>query len=242
MQILDMKPQQKQSKIIIIILMMVLLIGAALPGYINKKWPWMDMPQLQTLPQLQTVRKEGLTIPGWQTVKIESIGAGNKQWLKQEVKREDQKAIVLLFPQNYYKDQPQLEWMDINGFLGWKTDNLSFDRFSVKSTSGEISPVEVEVQFFRAWNSTQTWAVAQWYAWPDGGDPSPSRWFWADRAAQLSRNRAPWVGVSLLIPIKPLDNIKDVWPVAASLGESIQASLMAEALAMGGNRQQETPE
>jgi hypothetical protein len=67
--LLSLKLQQKNSKIIIVILMMVLLIGAALPGYINKKWSWMDMPQLQTLPQLQTVRKEGLTIPGWQTVK-----------------------------------------------------------------------------------------------------------------------------------------------------------------------------
>ncbi|HAO10576.1 MAG TPA: cyanoexosortase B system-associated protein, partial [Planktothrix sp. UBA8407] len=84
--LLSLKLQQKNSKIIIVILMMVLLIGAALPGYINKKWSWMDMPQLQTLPQLQTVRKEGLTIPGWQTVKIESLGTGNKQWLKQQIK------------------------------------------------------------------------------------------------------------------------------------------------------------
>lgn len=230
-----MNLQQKQSKIIIVILMMVLLIGAALPGYINQKWSWMDMPQLKTLPQLQTIRKEGLTIPGWQTVKIESIGAGNKQWLKQQIKRENQTAIVLLFPQNYYKDQPQLEWMDINGFLGWKTDDFSYDRFPVTSTPQELDPVEVKVRFFRAWTATQTWAVTQWYAWPNGGNPAPSRWFWVDRWAQLHRNRAPWVGVSLLIPIKPLDNIQDVWPVAVSLGEGIQTALMAEALAIGGN-------
>ena len=229
--LLSLKLQQKNSKIIIVILMMVLLIGAALPGYINKKWSWMDMPQLQTLPQLQTVRKEGLTIPGWQTVKIESLGTGNKQWLKQQIKQDNQTAIVLLFPQNYHKDQPQLEWMDLNGLLGWKTDNFKHDRFSVKSTSEKLDPVEVEVQFFRAWTPTQTYAVIQWYAWPNGGNPSPSRWFWTDRWAQLSKNRAPWVAVSLLIPIKPLDNIQDIWPVAVSLGESVQASLMAEALA-----------
>ena len=223
--------RQKQSKIIIVILMIVLLIGAAMPGYINKKWSWMDMPQLKTLPQLQTIRKQGLTIPGWQTVKIESLGAGSKKWLKQEIKRDNQTAIVLLFPQNYYKDQPQLEWMDLNGFLGWKTDDFSDDHFSIKSTAQKLDPAEIEVQFFRAWTATQTWAVTQWYAWPNGGNPAPSRWFWIDRWAQLSKHRAPWVGVSLLIPIKPLDNIKDVWPLAVSLGESIQASLMAEALA-----------
>ncbi|VXD16608.1 conserved hypothetical protein [Planktothrix serta PCC 8927] len=228
--ILSLKLRQQQSKIIIVILMTILLIGAALPGYISQKWSWLDMPQLKTLPQLQTIRKEGLTLPGWQTVKIQSLQIGNKQWLQQEVKRDNQTATVLLLTQNYYKDQPQLDWMDINGFLGWKTDEYQRDRFSVKSTSEDLDPVEVEVQFFKAWTATQTYAVARWYAWPNGGHPALSHWFWADRWAQLSRNRAPWVAVCLLIPIKPLGNIQDVWPVATSLGESIQASLMAEAL------------
>lgn len=228
--ILSLKLRQQQSKIIIVILMTVLLIGAALPGYISQKWAWLDMPQLKTLPQLQTIRKEGLTLPGWQTVKIKSLQIGNKQWLQQEVKRDNQTATVLLLTQNYYKDQPQLDWMDINGFLGWKTDEYQRDRFSVKSASEDLDPVEVEVQFFKAWTSTQTYAVAQWYAWPNGGHPALSHWFWADRWAQLGRNRAPWVAVCLLIPIKPLGNIQEVWPVATALGESVQASLMAEAL------------
>lgn len=228
--ILSLKLRPKQSQIIIVILMTVLLIGVALPGYISKKLVWRDMPQLKTLPQLQTIRKEGLTLSGWQTVNIQSIKIGNQEWLKQEVKRDKKNAIVLLFPQNYYKDQPQVEWMDLNGFLGWKTDEEQQDRFSVKSPSKDLDPVEVEVKFFKAWTTTQTYAVAQWYAWPNGGHPAPSHWFWADRFAQLSRNRAPWVAVSLLIPIQPLGNIQEVWPVAASLGESVQASLMAEAL------------
>ncbi|CAD5915050.1 hypothetical protein PCC9214_00285 [Planktothrix tepida] len=222
--------RQQQSKILIVIVMTALLIGAALPGYINQKWSWIDMPQLKTLPQLQTIRKEGLTLSGWQTVKIEPIQIGNQQWLKQEVKRDKQTAIVLLLTQNYYKDQPQVEWMDVTGFLGWKTDEEQRDRFSVKSTSEDLDPVEVEVKFFKAWTATQTYAVAQWYAWPNGGHPAPSHWFWVDRWAQLSRNRAPWVAVCLLIPIKPLGNIQDAWPVATALGESVQASLMAEAL------------
>lgn len=220
----------QQSKILIVIVMTALLIGAALPGYINQNWSWIDMPQLKTLPQLQTIRKEGLALSGWQTVNIDPIQIGNKQWLKQEVKRDEQTAIVLLLTQNYYKDQPQVEWMDLTGFLGLKTDEEQRDRFSVKSASEELDPVEVEVKFFKAWTASQTYAVAQWYAWPNGGHPAPSHWFWVDRWAQLSRNRAPWVAVCLLIPIKPLGNIQDVWPVATALGESVQASLMAEAL------------
>ena len=117
--ILSLKLRPKQSQIIIVILMTVLLIGVALPGYISQKLVWRDMPQLKTLPQLQTIRKEGLTLSGWQTVNIQSIKIGNQEWLKQEVKRDKKNAIVLLFPQNYYKDQPQVEWMDLNGFLGW---------------------------------------------------------------------------------------------------------------------------
>ncbi|MBE9146620.1 cyanoexosortase B system-associated protein [Planktothrix mougeotii] len=218
------------SKVLIVIVMTALLIGSALPGYVNQKWSWIDMPQLKSLPQLQTIRKEGLALSGWQTVKIESIQIGNQQWLKQEVKRDEQTAIVLLLTQNYYKDQPQVEWMDLTGFLGWKTDEEQRYRFSVKSNSEDLDPVEVEVKFFKAWTATQTYAVAQWYAWPNGGHPAPSRWFWVDRWAQLSQNRASWVAVCLLIPIKPLGNIQDVWPVATSLGESVQASFQSSVI------------
>lgn len=228
--LLWIKLRLKQAKLIIVLFMLVLLMGVAIPSYISGKWPWADMPQLQTLPELQAIKKQGLTIPGWQTVKVQQIRIGAKEWLQQQVKRDDQSATVLLKIQSYYKDHPQVEWMDITGFLGWKTDSYRRDRFALKSTDPEVDPVEVEMQVFKAWNATQTYAVAQWYAWPGGGDPAPSQWFWADRWAQLQKQRAAWVAVCLLVPIKPLDNIEQMLPVLTDLGESIQASLMAEAL------------
>ncbi|NJK39325.1 MAG: cyanoexosortase B system-associated protein [Oscillatoriales cyanobacterium SM2_3_0] len=85
--------------------------------------------------------------------------------------------------------------------------------------------------FYQKQRLKQTYAVLEWYAWPSGGSPAPSHWFIADRKAQLSGNRAPWVAVGVLIPIKPLGNIEEAQSLAQSLGEEVQTALMAQAFA-----------
>lgn len=248
---------QKYTQFIALGFLTVLLMVAAIPGYVSGKWSWADLPQLQNQSQLQTIRKEGLQLSGWKTLEQKPLKLRGHEWLLQTVERGDQTAILLLLVQKYYKDRPQVEWMDINGFQQWKTDSNQSVQVTATSPSTPSNPVEVNTRFFRSltpsvntlatllWQECstdqlcqlydqqrrrQTYAVMQWYAWPGGGSPSPSRWFVADRIAQLSNLRAPWVAVNLLIPIEPLGNIDQVEATAQSLGEEVQTALMAEAL------------
>ena len=127
------------------------------------------------------------------------------------------------------KNQPQLEWLDIDGFHRWQTDSHRTLKFTVKlaPTSDKPSPT-IETRFFRSWTSQQTFAVVQWYAWPNGGSPATSRWFWEDSIARLSNRRASRVAVSIILPIQPQGDIKIVEPLLESLGQSVQTQLMAE--------------
>ena len=97
---------------------------------------------------------------------------------------------------------------------------------SAGTTKPTTASAKVEARFFRAWTQRRTVAVLQWYAWSGGGNPAPSRWFFADQLAQLRRNRVPWVAVCLQIPIEPLGDIEASRPLAESLGKVVQTALM----------------
>ena len=256
MNLLEKFPQ-KYTQFIALGFLTVLLVVGAIPGYLSGKWSWADMPQIQNKAQLQTIRKDGLNLSEWKTLEKKPLKLRGSEWWVQTVEHNNQTAILLMLVQKYYKDRPQVEWMDINGLQQWKTDFNQSVQLNTTSASTPSKSVEVNTHFFRSltpsvntlatllWQDCpsdqlcklygqqrrrQTYAVMQWYAWPEGGSPSPSRWFVADRIAQLSNLRAPWVAVNLLIPIEPLGNIDEVQATAQSLGEEVQAALMAEAL------------
>ncbi|MGI0492061.1 cyanoexosortase B system-associated protein [Alkalinema pantanalense CENA528] len=210
-------------------LLLVLLLVGAIPGYLKGSWFWQSPPPVTVLQNLKHLRQHGLPLPGWQMTKQRTLTLGDHIWSVQESQDSQQNtAIVFLFTQNGPKDQPQVEWMDLNGIQQWDTDSQQSLTFTVSPTNSPANsqPVTVTAQLFRAWNRQQTYAVLQWYAWPTGGSPVPSHWFMADRLAQLHRQRQPWVAVSALLEIEPLDDLGNYRDRIDSFGKTIQSALL----------------
>ena len=214
------------AKLILVVLLLALVGLGALPGYLSGQWRWMAPPKLTALAELRTIRQTGLTLPNWQTLEQAPVQIGEHKWSRQIIKGSDNtQATLLLFTQNGPKDQPQVEWLDINGTQNWKTDSQQSFAFKVGNPSAQVT-----AYWFRGWTKHQTYAVLQWYAWPNGGDSAPYRWFMADRLAQWHNQRMPWVAVSLLLPIEPLDDIAKYRSKVEALGQTVQTALMASAL------------
>jgi cyanoexosortase B-associated protein len=158
------------------------------------------------------------------------INLGGHRWSYQQFKGDwEEPVILLLLIQNSDLDQPRVEWIDVNGFVqqifsNWKTDSYQIKTWDVKTDSNQV--VKVRSRFFRGWNPIQTYGLVQWYAWPTGGDPAPVNWFIADRLAQMEGDRAPWMAVSLLIPMEHLGDLEDVEDIAQSLVQTIQTTLI----------------
>jgi len=230
------------SRIAVIGFLLVLVGLGAVPGYWTGNWSWAKLPSVTNLKQLKAIRNQGLEIPGWETLEQATLNIGGNKWSFQTIKQDKQKPVrLLLLPQNGPKSQPQVEWADINGFFQthaerqingkWKTDSYTKLKFNAEGSESTTSAAQVKARLFRAWNGQQTFAMVQWYAWPKGGNPLPSRWFWTDQLAQLHRTRVPWVAVCLQIPIEPLGKIEESLPLAKSLGKLIQSALMSGSFA-----------
>lgn len=220
-------------KIIVLLLLLVLVGWVAIPGYLTGKWPWTNPPPVTNLKQLKTLRQQGLKfskLSGWQVLHVQqNVQIGGRKWLVQEIQNSQTVAILLLLPQNGPKDQPQVEWLDIRGFHQWQTDSDRTLKFTVELTPvRDRSAATVEALFFRSRTPEQTFAVLQWYALPNGGSTATSRWFWEDSIARLSNRRISWVAVTIVVPIKPADDIELYRPLVKSIGEIVQAQLMAE--------------
>lgn len=223
--------QLQFPKVVVLLLLLVLLGIGAVPGYLTGRWSWVSPLPVTSLDRIKQLRQTGLTLPGWETLEQQQQTIGGRKWSAQVIKQEGKQtqAILLLLPQNGPRDQPQVEWTDINGARRWKTDQNRSAHFTVKPPPGlkSTAPAKVEAQFFRGWNNQQTFAVLQWYAWSRGGHPAPSRWFWLDQLAQWRYTRVPWVAVSILILTEPLSQVETSWSIAQSLGQTVQAALMA---------------
>lgn len=207
--------------ILVLVLILVLAIGSV-PGYLSGKWAWSDLPKVENINQLKNLQQTGLTLPGWETLEHHKVNLGGNQWSLEMITKDDQNPIILLLrPQIYYKDKPEVEWSDINAIEHWKTDSETTLKFTINN-------YQVNARFFRAWKKT-TVAVVQWYAWPGGGDFDPSHWFWLDQLAQLQGKRLPWVAVCLKIPIDPMSKLKSIEPLALSLAQNVQTSLETQA-------------
>ena len=146
-----------------------------------------------------------------------------------------------------------VEWIDLNGLQRWTTGPIKSVRLPMPQLSavlpdqganrrpnqgqnpgpypgtdrGVDGDVKVTTRYFRGWNQRHTYAVMQWYVWPTGGSPNISDWFWADQRMQWrNHQRMPWVGVMIMVPIKPLGDIAPIQPVMEAIAQSIQATLV----------------
>ncbi|MEH2459295.1 cyanoexosortase B system-associated protein [Nostoc sp.] len=228
--------QNQLSQVAALLLLLLLLAIGGVPGYLTGHWQWKQPPPVTTLNELKQIRKTGLTLPGWQTIEQAEQQIGEHKWSLQVIKKEGSpsQAILLLLPQNGPMDQPEVEWTEVNGWGRsrwgkWDVAQSRSAEFTIKPPAKLTSNVEtkVEARFFRASTPQQTFAVLQWYAMPDGGNPSPFHWFLADQLAQWHKQRTPWVAVSILIPMEPLGQVETSWSLAQSIGETVQTVLMA---------------
>jgi cyanoexosortase B-associated protein len=220
-------------KVVLLLLLVLLISIGAVPGYLSGHWRWTEPPRVVTLSKLRSLRETGLPLPGWQIAQRETPQIGEHKWLSQEMTRANQKATLLMSGQKGPREQPEVEWNDINGFQRWKTDSSKQVEFALSSSYPQkVTPTSTQVtaHFFRGWTTKQTYAVLQWYATSQGGHPAPSHWFFADRAAQWQNRRVPWVAVSVLVPIDPLDDIQKHWAEVESLAQTVQSTLMADVL------------
>ncbi|MGD1715849.1 cyanoexosortase B system-associated protein [Dapis sp. BLCC M172] len=224
------------SKVILLVFFLIVLVVGAVPGYITGKWSWENTAQMSNFRDLKQIREDGLTISDLITISHQKLLIADHKWLLQEVKQNNQSIFLLLLTPNGPRDQPQVEWMDINGFNRWKTDSHQRVKFTLEiagngngTTDSQKQSSNIEARFFRGWTNKQTYAVLQWYAWPGGGSPEPGDWFWKDRSAMISKKRVPWVAVNILFPVEPLADIDPYLSQLISIGQKIQASLMTEA-------------
>lgn len=223
-------------KLLIVLCVLAAALAGAIPGYWAGQWTWQQVPEVSQLKQLKAVQKDGLKLTGWQTLEQKTVEIGGHKWSAQAIVPEaeakttaPQKAVwLLLRPQTWSKDMPQIDWTDINGVQQWTSDSERRFSFTVQSAA---RAVQVNTRFFRSWTKNRTDAVLEWYAWVNGGHPAPSRWFWADQLAQLRhRQRLAWVAVSIQIPIKPLGEIDPIQAQAEALAKLVQSTLMRDVL------------
>ena len=209
------------SQIIVLGLLGLTIIFVAIPGYFSPKWSWSELPRVPEVNQMRNVPKTSLNFEGWTTVTQQEMSLNNYPWSFQVVQKSGEDPIVIaLKAQKYYKDSPEVEWVDLKGLEKWKTDNHQTLNFPSPTNPKNL----VRTHWFKAWNQ-KTYGIIQWYAWPGGGHYRPSRWFLADQKAQLNQKRVPWVAVSLKIPMSPLGELKDIESVAESLATEVQKTL-----------------
>ena len=216
-------------QITLLIFLSILLAVGTVPGYFAGKWQWQNPPAVKVLGALKQIRKQGIEIPGWRTTEQKSMILGEHPWSIQTIESETKNAntkdtaTIFLFTQNGPRDQPQVEWSDLNGVQRWKRDSESQQNFTANQ-------VPVTARLFRAWNSKRTYAVMQWYAWSEGGHPEPSHWFFADRLAQFQGKRQPWIAVSILLPMEPLDDLNKYRDKITALAQPIESHLLETTL------------
>jgi cyanoexosortase B-associated protein len=220
------------TRILLLLFLTVILTIGAVPGYLAGKWQWQNPPAVKALAQLRVIRKQGIQVPGWPTQEQRTVTLGGHPWSIQQIKNDrNEDASLFLFTQNGPKDQPQIEWSEINGIQRWQTDSDGEQSFNVKLTDSNSSVTSsITAKIFRAWTAKRTYAVLEWYGWSDGGHPSPSHWYVADRIAQFKGQRQPWVAVAILLPMEPLDDLNKYRDRITELAKTVQLQLANQAL------------
>jgi len=212
---------------------------AAVPGYIaGGSWRWQQEASPKQLKALRQLPKTGIPIPGWQTREVSQRSLGGEQWLWQPIERQRpqtgqrDRAVLLLMPMKRGRDRPQVEWsaLDSGNWLGNGLQTDSEQILTIRVPN--LAPFRVRL--LRLWTAqNQTYFLVSWYAWPDGGDPAPSQWFWRDRLAQWQHQHTPWAAASILMPAdKPLDELDESYRARVTdLAAQVQTALLAGPLA-----------
>ena len=204
---------------LVVVVLVAIIAAVAVPQYVSRQWPWQSPPGVPQIREIRGLKETGLSIEGWSQDFQQKIPIGGSQWSVQQLTHVSgstpQQMVLFLKPQGQADDQPQVEWIDLKGSQKWQTSNHR--RLRVEMLS---------IDTFRAWTSTQTFAVAQWYALPQGGHPAPYHWFWRDQKYQWSRReRLPWVAVSVLVPMPPLGDVSLFYSDLEQLSQLVQTSL-----------------
>jgi cyanoexosortase B-associated protein len=222
-------------KLLTVLFILAIALTGVIPGYVGGHWSWQQVPEINHVQQLKALREQGLQLAGWHVLEQKSVDIGGHKWSAQSMIPAAEAELglpissqnpvwLLLRPQTWGKDLPQIDWIDINGAQQWTTDSQRSLSFTVAAAGREQT---VKARFLRGWTQKRTDAVLQWYAWFSGGNAAPSRWFWADQWQQFhNRQRFAWVAVSLRIPIRPLGEIDKAEAVAKALGELVQSTLV----------------
>jgi cyanoexosortase B-associated protein len=213
------KPIARAKLLLIGILLLLALVGSA-PGYLQGQWRWKSPPLVLTLKALQAMKQTGLPLADWTVSEVTPLVVGEHRWVQETLTQGKTSARLLLLPQGSNTRQPEMEWSDVDGLERWQQD--SHQNLAVAGN--------VNAKFFRAWTNRQTYGVLQWYALPDGGVTTSSQWFWRDRLAQWQNRRMPWVAVSILIKMEPLDDLSKYRQTAESLVQSVQNGLVTKVL------------
>jgi cyanoexosortase B-associated protein len=227
---------QRWVKIGLVLALATLAALAIGPAYFTGQWPWVTPPQVPQLERLQALQDQGLSLPGWTLTSHRQITINQQDWLLSEYQRSTaphnpgpppwppvSHMVLLLHPQPWHSDQPQLEWLD----LASAQDLTLTSRRRVTLTASRQPPqITATASFSHGRNQQHTVAALQWYAWPRGGHPSPGAWFWNNQWSQLTdHSLTPWIAVSLLLPMEPLAEVAPYQALAVDLGSAIQQQL-----------------
>lgn len=229
----------------IVLFALAVVVAIVLPNYGTQAWTWNRQPPLAQVKQLKQIQQQGLSIKGWQALNQQSIQIGSHSWSAQAfaplldkaqtvpqpeaATATPQTTTLLLRPQTWIRDLPQVDWMDINGLQQWRTDSARSIAFNVTNANGQSIPVKARL--LRARTEERTYAVMQWYAWSTGGSPLPTDWFWADQKARWRREPPlAWIAVSVMQPIAPLGNLETVRLPIETLAQQIHTALIETAL------------
>jgi cyanoexosortase B-associated protein len=221
-------------QIIIVAFLAALLAIAALPRYFSGSWPWSAPLKVPQIEQLRQLGDTPLDLPDWEALNHEEVRFSGDSWFLTEYvpTQATQPSVdgfaLLMRPQTWHTNQPEVEWVDIAGSQSWRTDHRRTLKFAVPNPGQTNS--EVTTQYFRSRNDQTTFAVMQWYSWPQGGHPAPGRWFWLDQMQQWRhRARQPWIAVSLILPIEPVGDVGRYEELMVALGQQVQQALLQAA-------------
>lgn len=233
-------------RLAIALILVLIALVSAIPHYFNGQWAWSSDPEVPQIQQLRSLRDNGLDLPNWTEAEQAVLPIGNHKWSFQNMEANSPTAdpaqfLLFILPQDWHDKQPQVEWIDLNGFLGralnrqaqapdWQTDSVRRLQFSVDDPTRDRT-VTINARYLRGWNQQATYALLQWYTWPDGGSASAKPWFWADQRSQLRQGeRTPWVAASVILPIKPFGNLDDYRTQISELGQAVQVQLLEQSL------------
>jgi cyanoexosortase B-associated protein len=236
------------AKVAIALFVILLLLGA-IPKYLQGKPPIDAIPEAP-ISSLQQLSEEGLSLDNWISVDRQNVRLGPNEWVMQTLtwdtdlsteapsdcgtRTRCDRATILMSPQRVQTGtaaQPQMEWLDVRG-LGraqgqtWTEDQHQQIEFSPSHPPGQDTTVQV--RYFRGRTEQRSFAIAQWYAWETGGNPSLVRWFWRDRMARLQGRRVPWVAVSLIVPIEHLSSVEAASPFVETFARQVHEALIEQ--------------